>query len=216
MATINGKPSVPARTNDSGVPPTPSQMGSCACAGRRPKLALPANFLRVPNGQQQAQLFAKQLVVVIEAEAKKRKRLGRRAAPHYHFGPALRNQIQRGKLLKHAHRVGGAQHRHGASQADALGARRSSRQNYGRGRVEVFGAVVLTDTKYVEPHLVGALNPFEQQAHGLRTAQVVAPVLEQMRGKTIDSNFHRARLRQALREQGQNGYPALRNKCTYI
>lgn len=27
MATISGSPSVPARTNDAGVPPTPTQMG---------------------------------------------------------------------------------------------------------------------------------------------------------------------------------------------
>ncbi len=28
MATISGKPNSPARTNDSGVPPTPNQMGN--------------------------------------------------------------------------------------------------------------------------------------------------------------------------------------------
>ena len=28
MATISGSPSVPARTNDAGVPPTPIQMGN--------------------------------------------------------------------------------------------------------------------------------------------------------------------------------------------
>jgi len=34
MATINGSPSVPARTNDSGVPPTPTQMGNGFWSGR--------------------------------------------------------------------------------------------------------------------------------------------------------------------------------------
>ena len=34
IATISGRPSSPARTNDSGVPPTPTQIGSGSCTGR--------------------------------------------------------------------------------------------------------------------------------------------------------------------------------------
>jgi hypothetical protein len=34
IAIIRGNPSAPARTNDSGVPPIPSQIGSVACSGR--------------------------------------------------------------------------------------------------------------------------------------------------------------------------------------
>ena len=34
IATISGSPSRPARTNDSGVPPTPTQIGSGSCSGR--------------------------------------------------------------------------------------------------------------------------------------------------------------------------------------
>ena len=34
IATINGKPNIPARTNDWGVPPTPIQIGSFSCKGR--------------------------------------------------------------------------------------------------------------------------------------------------------------------------------------
>ena len=34
MATIRGSPSRPARTKESGVPPTPTQMGSGFCSGR--------------------------------------------------------------------------------------------------------------------------------------------------------------------------------------
>src|SRR6059036_4327445 len=33
MATIKGSPNMPARTNDSGVPPTPSHIGNGFCAG---------------------------------------------------------------------------------------------------------------------------------------------------------------------------------------
>ena len=33
IATINGSPSAPARTNDCGVPPTPSQIGNGFCTG---------------------------------------------------------------------------------------------------------------------------------------------------------------------------------------
>jgi hypothetical protein len=32
--TIRGSPSMPARTKDSGVPPTPTQIGSASCSGR--------------------------------------------------------------------------------------------------------------------------------------------------------------------------------------
>ena len=34
IATISGRPSNPARAKDSGVPPTPTQIGSGSCTGR--------------------------------------------------------------------------------------------------------------------------------------------------------------------------------------
>jgi len=34
VATMSGRPSSPARTNDAGVPPAPSQIGSGFCTGR--------------------------------------------------------------------------------------------------------------------------------------------------------------------------------------
>src|SRR2546426_565149 len=89
IATINGSPSAPARTNDSGVPPTPSQIGS-------------------------------------------------------------------------------AEDRHGARQANSLGACRRGREDHRGGRVEEFLAMVLTYPEHIEPDLIGVFDLFEQIAHTVR------------------------------------------------
>ena len=45
VATISGRPSMPARANDAGVPPTPTQIGSGSCSGRG-KIACPVSGAR--------------------------------------------------------------------------------------------------------------------------------------------------------------------------
>ena len=83
MATINGSPNAPARTNDCGVPPTPSQM-QCMLHGawidplpgqRRPECAGPRDVLVPANLEEQLELLGEQRVVVLEVESEQRKRL---------------------------------------------------------------------------------------------------------------------------------------------
>jgi hypothetical protein len=71
-------------------------------------------------------------------------------------------------LLEHAHRIGRAEHRHGARQANAPSARRGGRQDHRRCRVEELLAMVLADAEHVESDLIGTFDLVEQIAHALR------------------------------------------------
>lgn len=93
MATISGKPSLPARANDSGSKP--------------PMLARPRDVFVVANFEDQLQFFAEQRVVILEVQTEKWKRFGKRAAPDDHFRASSRNQIECGELLEHAHWIDG-------------------------------------------------------------------------------------------------------------
>jgi hypothetical protein len=73
IATIRGSPSVPARTNDSGVPPTPTQIGRGFCSGTRinclssersAMLPRPVNMCVVANLEEKTQFFSVVLVDV--------------------------------------------------------------------------------------------------------------------------------------------------------
>ena len=97
MATISGSPSSPARTNDCGVPPTPSQIGSGFCIGRRidalpgqrgTVLSGPMHLLVCTNVEQEVELLGKECIVVLQPEAEERKRFDGGAAADDHFRAA--------------------------------------------------------------------------------------------------------------------------------
>ena len=120
IASAIGRPSVPARTADSGAPPTATHTGSGSCTGRgyTPRSssrlrvrARPGQPLRVANREQHPQLLVEQRVVVVQVVAEERERLDERAAAGHDLGAPAREQVERGEVLEHAHRVVRAQHR---------------------------------------------------------------------------------------------------------
>jgi hypothetical protein len=134
IATIKGSPSAPARANECGVPPTPSQ------------------------------LLGKERVVVLQSEAEQWKGLDGRTPAYDHLGPALRQKIEGGELLKDPHRVGCAQDRDGTRETDALRSCRRRSENDRRGGIEELPAVVFPDSKYIQTNLIGVLDLFDQVA----------------------------------------------------
>ncbi len=63
-------------------------------------LAGPVNEFVFAQLEQQVELLSKQRIVVFEFKPKQWKRFGERTATGDNFRPALREQIQRGELLK--------------------------------------------------------------------------------------------------------------------
>ena len=120
--------------------------------------------------QEQIELLGKERVVVLQPEAEQRKGLDGRAAADDHLRPALRQQIEGGELLKHPHRVGGAQDRDGAGETDALGSGRRRAENDRRGGIEELPAVVFADAKDVQADLIGVFDLFDQVAQPVRRA----------------------------------------------
>nr|GFC84322.1 hypothetical protein [Tanacetum cinerariifolium] len=68
---------------------------------------------------------------------------------------------------KRPHRVGGAEHRDGAAEADALGGAGNSPEHYLGRRDEVVGPVVLADGHHVEAAGIGSLGQGQQLLHPL-------------------------------------------------
>ena len=77
--------------------------------GARP--ARPRNALLRVDFCEEAELFGKEGVVILQIEAKERKALGECAAPEDQFHPPIRNQIGRCKFLEGANRIRGAEKR---------------------------------------------------------------------------------------------------------
>src|SRR6185295_19647509 len=61
--------------------------------------ARPVHALSLANLQEQIEFFGEQFVVVVEVEAKQRKRFDGRAAADHHLRTSLRKQVERGELL---------------------------------------------------------------------------------------------------------------------
>ena len=131
IATIRGSPSAPARAKDGGLPPTPSQIGQrilhwsgIDALSRQggPVLPGPVDVLVLPDVEEQIELLGEERVIVVQLEPEQGKRLDERTPAHHHLRPALRQQVERGELLEHPHRVGRAQDRDGTGQANLAGA----------------------------------------------------------------------------------------------
>jgi len=91
--------------------------------------------------------------------------------------------------LKHAHRVGGAQDRYRTRETDAPRACRRGREDDGGRGVQEVLPVVFSDSKDIEPDLIGELDLFDQFAQALRWGERPA-VLRVCRGKTINADLN--------------------------
>lgn len=101
-------------------------------------------------------------------------------------------------MLKDTDRVGGAQHRDGARQANATGACSRGAQNDRRRRIQVLLTVVLADPKDIETDLVSVRNLFDQVAQPLCRGYSTAALVVRRR-ETVDADLHGDRLLWPLR-----------------
>ena len=93
--------------------------------------------------------------------AEERERLDERAPSRHDLRPAAGEQVERREVLEDADRVVGAEHGHGAREADPLRAL-CPRGEHDRGRRDgEVRTVVLPDTEDVEPDAVGQLDLLE-------------------------------------------------------
>src|SRR5215470_6451256 len=81
------------------------------------------------------------------------------------------NQIQSGKLLEDAHRVGGAENCDGARKTNVFRARSCCAQNDHRSRVHELAAVMFADAKNIETDLVCNHNLFQEIVRALDRAE---------------------------------------------
>jgi len=162
-------------TADPAEPPTPTPDRQRVAGGagrdvgldqRRAELSLPGERVAVSDLEQQVELLAEQVGVVLQVESEQLERLLVGAAPGDDLRPAAGEQVDRGELLPDAHRILGAEHRHGAGQPDVLGVLGRGGQDDGRCRPDEVGAVVLAEPEYVETDFVGERG----QLHGLADA----------------------------------------------
>jgi hypothetical protein len=142
-----------------------------------------------PDLQEQVEVLGEQGVVVLEAVAEQGERVDERAAADDHLGAAFGEKVEGGELLEGPYGVDGAQDRHGAREADALGPGGSGPQDHGRRRVEEVLAVVLADAEGVEADLVGALDLGDEIAQPLRRVLGLA-VLREGGGEAVDADLH--------------------------
>jgi hypothetical protein len=196
IATASGRPSVPARMAEPGLPPTASQTGRRLLDGARVDAepgdrgavapgARPRDVLAVAQREEQVELLGEELVVVLEVVAEEREGLDERAPAGHDLGAAAGQQVDGRELLEDANGVVGAQHGDGARQADALRARCSGAEHDGGRRNDEVGAVVLADAEDVEADLLGELGLLEQVAHALLRADRRGQL-----GKRVQAKFH--------------------------
>jgi hypothetical protein len=97
----------------------------------------------------------------MSSKPKRGERLGERAAAGHDLGPAVRDEVEGGEFLEDAHRVGRAEHRDRAPEADVAGPSRSSGEDHRwAGGSEVL-PVVLAEPVDIQAHLVDELDLFE-------------------------------------------------------
>jgi hypothetical protein len=119
------------------------------------QLALPGYGHLLQESGEQVKLFIEQFFILAQVETEQREGFGERTASEDHLGAAVRDRIQAGEALKHAHGIVRAQDRHGRAEPDPPGARGDRRQHhFGRGDREI-GAMVLADTDEVDAKLIG-------------------------------------------------------------
>src|SRR5438093_6871653 len=128
----------------------------------------PGHLLVVADLEQEIELLRKQRVVVVEIEAEQRKGVDERATADDHLRPSVGDKVERREILEQPHRIGRAEDRHGARQANSLGACRGGGEDHRGSRVEELFAMVLPYPEYIEPDLIGVFDLFEQIAHAIR------------------------------------------------
>src|SRR5437667_3041857 len=152
-------------------------------------LAGPVDVLVLTDLQEQLELLGKQRVVVLQSQPEQWKGLDERTAAHDDLRAALRQKIEGGEALEHAHRVGRAQDRYRTGETYPVRSCRRGSQNDRRGGIEIFLTVVFADSKYVQANLIGMLDLLDQVAQTVRRAHGTAGVVVRRR-EAIDADLH--------------------------
>ncbi len=169
---------MPARRNEAGVPPTPTQMGK-------------GDDGMVADGQKEFEFFREERIVVFEFQAEERERVDERTAAGDDFSAAIGDEIERGVFLKDADGVGGAEHGDGAREADILGARGGCGEDDGWSGIEKFGAMMLANAKDIEADLVCERDFLEHVLHAFeRRKGDAGDGVGDGDGEAVDSYFH--------------------------
>src|SRR2546423_2793429 len=161
-----------------------------ALAGERwAMFSRPGDVLVVADLEQQVELLGEQLVVVLEAVSEQRERVDEGAAADHHLRAALRQQVERGEVLKDPHRIRRAEDGYRAGETNATRPRRGGGENHGRGGVEEVLAMMLPNAEHIQPDLVRVLDLLHEVAQALRGTQRSAGLVV-CRGETVDSQLH--------------------------
>src|SRR5881628_3497583 len=96
----------------------------------------PMHVLVLADLEQQVEVLGEQRVVVLESQPEQRERLDERSAAYDHFGPTLRQKIERRETLKQSHGIDRAEDCYGARETDSLRACGRGREDDWRRGIE--------------------------------------------------------------------------------
>ncbi len=141
------------------------------------------------NLQKQVEFLCEQRVIVLQSKAEERKRFDGRTSAHNHFRASLRQQIDRGELLKYPYRIGCTENRDSAGETDTARPCRCRSENDRGSGVEELPAMVFADAKGVQAHLIGVLDLLDELSQTVRWTHGDAAVVE--RGcEAVNPNLH--------------------------
>jgi hypothetical protein len=146
-------------------------------------------MLVLTNLQKQIEFLGEQRVIVLQTKAEERKRFDRGAATHDHFRPSLRQQIDRGELLKYAYRIGGTENGDRAGETDTVRSCRCCSENDRRSGIKEFSTMVLADAKGVQAHLIGQLDLLHELSQTVRRAHSETAVVKSG-CEAVNPNLH--------------------------
>ena len=167
IASAIGRSSMPARTADSGVPPTATHTGSGSCRGRGYTPCPSGSRAGLADVQQALELLREERVVVAQVVPEEREGLDERAAADHDLRSAAREHVERRELLEDPDRVVRAQDGDGAREADARRPRGHCCEHDCRCGDGEVGAVVLADAEDVEADLVRELGLLDELVQAL-------------------------------------------------
>jgi hypothetical protein len=112
-------------------------------------------------------VLGKERVIVPHLEAKQRIGFPERAPANDDFGATFRDQVEGRELLKHPHRVSGAQDRDCARESDSFRASSRRRQDDRWRRIQELGAVVFAHAEHVESYAISDLDLIKKIGHAI-------------------------------------------------
>jgi hypothetical protein len=143
---------------------------------RRTKAALPGDARGTVELYQEIEFFREHIVVVGKIVAEQRERFGEGATSGNYLGAPAGDEVDGGEILEYPDRIGRAQDRDRAGQANTFGHSRDRRQHHRRRRDRHIQPVMLADGENIEPRRIGKLGRRKHVCQALLGADRVAGV----------------------------------------